>query len=82
MDEEKLDDGGWDESSEELLRRYADQCSILNRLHRAAYHKAGRLFKCLKLPVIVLSALSGSLALLSKSYPDIESHIVQRGFPF
>ena len=76
MDDEKQDEGGWDDSSEELLRRYADQCSILNRLHREAYHKSRRLYKCLKLPVIVLSALSGSLALLSKSYPNIESHIV------
>ena len=72
----KLEENGWDESAEELLRRYSDECSVRNRLHREGYYRSRRLFKVLKLPVIVLSALSGSLALLSKSYPDIESTIV------
>ena len=74
--DEKVNGNGWDDSAEELLRRYSDECSVRNRLHREGFYRSQRLFKVLKLPVIVLSALSGSLALLSKSYPAIESTIV------
>ena len=74
--DEKQNEKGWDDSAEQLLQRYSDECSVRNRLHREGYYRSKRLFKCLKLPVIVLSALSGSLALLSKSYPLVESTIV------
>ena len=73
---DRQDEGGWDVSAERLLQRYSDECSIREKLHRAGFYKNKRLFKALKLPVIVLSALSGSIALLSKSYPSVESTIV------
>ena len=71
-----MDEKNWDDSVEELLQRYSDECSIREKLHRSGFYQQKRLFKILKLPVIVLSALSGSLALLSKSYPAVESTIV------
>ena len=78
MEKEKPrdDEGGWHESAEQLLSKYSDEASIREKLHRAAYYSQKKMFKMLKLPVIVLSALSGSIALLSKSYPGIEGGVI------
>ena len=66
----------WDTSTEELLRSYCDEAQTREALHREAYYKFSNKNTCFSLPVIVLSALSGSLQFLSKGYPEIEAHII------
>ena len=66
----------WDSSTEELLRSYCDEAQTREALHRQAYYKFSRQNACFSLPVIVLSALSGSLQFLSKGYEKLESHII------
>ena len=66
----------WDESVETLLSKYCDEAQIRESLHRSAFYNYKSLTTCFQLPVIVLSALSGSLAFLSKSYPTYEGTII------
>ena len=66
----------WDKSVERLLQKYSDESKIREALHRRSYYSYKRLTTCFNLPIIVLSALSGSLQFLSKGYPSIEQHIV------
>ena len=63
-------------SIEQLLARYCDEAQVRESLHRAAYHHYKRKLTCMQLPIIVLSALSGSVQLFSKSYPEYESEII------
>ena len=63
-------------SIEQLLARYCDEAQGRESLHRAAYHHYKRKLTCMQLPIIVLSALSGSVQLFAKTYPDHESAIV------
>ena len=66
----------WDNSVESLLQKYCDEAQTREALHRRSFYKYKRLTTCLSLPVICLSALSGSLQFLSKSYTEIEEYIV------
>jgi hypothetical protein len=66
----------WDESVEGLLQKYCDEAQTREALHRKAFYNYKKLTTCFQLPIIVLSALSGSLAFLSKGYPLIEQYIV------
>ena len=66
----------WDDSVEGLLQKYCDEAQTREALHRKAFYNYKKLTTCFQLPIIVLSALSGSLAFLSKGYPAIEQYIV------
>ena len=66
----------WDDSVETLLQKYCDEAQTREALHRSSYYKYKKLTTCFSLPVICLSALSGSFQFLSKGYPDIEQYIV------
>lgn len=64
------------QSIEQLLARYCDEAQVREALHRTAYHHYKRKLTCMQLPIIILSAVSGSVQLLSKSFVDYESQIV------
>jgi hypothetical protein len=64
------------QSIEKLLARYCDEAQVREALHRAAYHHYKRKLTCMQLPIICLSALSGSVQLLSNSFVGYEMHIV------
>ena len=66
----------WSAPLEQLLAKYCDEAQVRHSLHRKAYYSYKRLLSCFQIPIIVGSALSGSLQFLSKSFPDIESQIV------
>jgi hypothetical protein len=66
----------WENSQEEVLQKYCDESQVREALHRRAYYWYKKSLTCFQLPIIILSALSGSMQLLSKSYPAIESTIV------
>ena len=63
-------------SIEKLLARYCDEAQVRESLHRSAYHHYKKKLTCMQLPIIILSATSGSVQLLSKSFADYESQIV------
>ena len=66
----------WDDSVEKLLQVYCDEAQTREALHRRSFYKYKRLTSWFQIPVIVLSALSGSFQFLSKGYPDFEKLIV------
>ena len=66
----------WDESIERLCARYCDESQIREALHRKQYFFYKKQLKWFQLPIIVLSACSGSVQFLSKSFPEHESQIV------
>ena len=66
----------WDNSIEQLLQKYGDEAIIRESLHRRSFYRYKCLTTCFQLPVIVLSALCGSLTFLSKSYPSAEDMII------
>ena len=66
----------WHDSVEKLLQTYCDESQIRESLHRRAFYRYKKTLTCFQLPIIILSALSGSMQFLSKSYPAIESTIV------
>jgi hypothetical protein len=66
----------WDASVEKLLQKYADESQTNEFLHRRSYYRYKTLTTWFNMPIIVLSALSGSLQFLSKGYPKIEQYIV------
>jgi hypothetical protein len=66
----------WDGSIESLLQKYCDEAQTREALHRRSYYRYKKLTSFFSIPVIVLSALSGSFQFLSKGYPDIEQMIV------
>jgi len=66
----------WDASVETLLQKYCDESQTRESLHRRSYYKYKRLTTCFSLPVICLSAISGSFQFLSKGYKEIEQYIV------
>jgi len=63
-------------SIEKLLARYCDEAQVRESLHRAAYHSYKKKLTWMQLPIIILSATSGSVQLLSKSFPGLEDGIV------
>jgi hypothetical protein len=66
----------WDRSVEQLLQKYCDESQTREALHRRSYYHYKKLTSCFNLPIIVLSALSGSFQFLSKGYPSVEQYIV------
>ena len=66
----------WHESIERLLQKYCDEAQVFSTVHRKAYYAAKRMLTWFQLPIIILSAASGSIQFLSKSYPAHESMIV------
>jgi hypothetical protein len=66
----------YDPSVESLLQKYCDEAQTREALHRRAFYNYKKLTTCFQLPIIILSALSGSMAFLSKGYPEIEEYIV------
>lgn len=65
----------WDTSVEKLLQKYCDEAQSRESLHRRAYYSYKKLTTCFQLPVIILSALAGSLSFLSKGYKSVEEYI-------
>lgn len=65
----------YDDSIETLLQKYADEAQVRESLHRASYYQFKKLTTCFQLPVIVLSALSGSFTFLAKSYKSVSEYI-------
>ena len=66
----------WHESIEALLQKMCDEAQVRESLHRKAYYWYKKTLTWFQLPIIILSALSGSMQFLSKSYPAFESTIV------
>ena len=60
----------WHPSQEELCRKVADESKIRENLHRESHYFYSRWSNYLQLPVILLSAISGSLQFLSNSQND------------
>ncbi len=63
----------WEDSLESLLEKYADEAQVRESLHRKAYYHYKRWLTGFQIPIIVLSAVSGSVQFLSKSFPIYES---------
>jgi len=66
----------WDISQEQLLEKYADECAVRENLHRVSFYYYSSWNNYLQLPVIVLSAISGSLQFLSQSIVGLEKTII------
>jgi hypothetical protein len=66
----------WSDALETLLAKYCDESQVREALHRKAYYFYKKLLSWFQIPIIVGSALSGSLQFLSKSFPNIEDHMV------
>ena len=66
----------WEDSIERLLQRYCDESQVREQLHRKAYYYYKKTLTWFQLPIIIMSAVSGSMQFLSKSYPKFESTIV------
>ena len=66
----------WHESTERLLQRYADEAQVRESLHRKAFYFYTKSLSWFQLPIIILSAASGSVQFLSKSFPAVEGLIV------
>ena len=69
-------DDQWDESVEQLLCRYGDESQVREKLHRSSYYAYKRSATWFQLPMIVFSAVSGTVQLFSKSFPEHENHII------
>lgn len=74
MDNEE--EHNWDNSFELLLEKYADEAAIRENLHRNSFYYYSRWNNYLQLPIIVLSAISGSLQFLSQSYKEFDKEII------
>lgn len=66
----------WSPSLEQLLAKYCDESQVREALHRKAYYSYKKLLSWFQIPLIIGSALSGSLQFLSKSFPQIEGHLI------
>ena len=66
----------WHESVEKMLQKYCDEAQVRESLHRRAFYWYKKNLTCFQLPIIILSALSGSVQFLSQSLPEYESIIV------
>ena len=70
------DEHNWDVSYEQLCSKYADECMIREQLHRNSFYYYSRWNNYLQLPIIILSAVSGSLQFLSQSFTEFEKIII------
>ena len=66
----------WHVSQEQICARLCDESQVRIALHKKAFYWYKRALTCFQLPIIVLSACSGSMQFLSKSYPNLESVII------
>jgi len=66
----------WSNSLEQLLAKYCDESQVRSALYRRAYYFYKKLSSLFQIPLIIGSALSGSLQFLSKSFPEIEGHLI------
>ena len=66
----------WSDSVEGLLSRYCDEAASREAMHRLCFYKKSSLLNFFRIPIICFSALSGSIQFLSKSFPDVEKHII------
>jgi hypothetical protein len=66
----------WHRSVEKLLQKYCDESQVREALHRRAFYWYSKTLTWFQLPIIIISAVSGSLQFLSKSYPQHEGVIV------
>ena len=66
----------WDNSTEQMLERFCDEAACRENLHRESFYFYKRWSNVLSLPVVCLSALSGSLQFLSQSYAGWEKTII------
>ena len=66
----------WDESLEKILTELADEAQISAYLHKHAHEYYTKQNIKYQLPIIVLSALSGSGNFISANFPDVSSYIV------
>ena len=66
----------WHASVERLAAKYCDEAQVREALHRRAFYWFKRTLSCFQIPIIILSAASGSIQFLSQSYPDIEDQII------
>ena len=66
----------WHRSVEVLLQKMCDEAQVRESLHRKGYYFYKGLNSWFQLPIIILSAASGSIQFLSKSFPDVEDTIV------
>ena len=66
----------WSDALESLLAKYCDESQVREALHRKAYYSYKKLLSWFQIPLIIGSALSGSLQFLSKSFPEIEGHLI------
>ena len=66
----------WDNSTEEMLERFCDEAACREHLHRESFYFYKWWSNVLSLPVVCLSALSGSLQFLSQSYAGWEKTII------
>jgi len=66
----------WHPSVELLLKKYADEAQVNEAMHRDSFFSYKKMLTCFQLPIIILSAVSGSMQFLSKSYPLYEGLIV------
>ena len=66
----------WDKSIETLCAKYCDEAQIRESLHRKQYFFFKKIASWFQLPIIIMSAASGSVQFLSKSFPEYESTIV------
>ena len=66
----------WHASVENILQRYCDEAQVREALHRKAFYWYKKSLTWLQLPIIILSACSGSVQFLSKSFPEHESTII------
>ena len=67
---------GWDASQETLMEKYADECAVRESLHRISFYYYSKWNNVLQMPIIVLSAVSGSMQFLSQSYTGAEKMII------
>ena len=66
----------WDESTEQMLEKFCDEAACREKLHRESFYFYKKWSNVLSLPVVCLSALSGSLQFLSQSYEGLEKTII------
>ena len=71
-----MTDIDWHESVESLLSELCDEAQIRCRLHNRHHHWYATRNKRYTLPVVVLSALSGSGNFLAGQFPVVEQHLI------
>lgn len=70
-------ENNWHPSIENLLKKYCEESMIRESLHRNSYYESSRLLTYFQLPIIIISAINGSLQFLSKNLsPAAESLVI------